>query len=397
MGESGRGAANITKGYELRDRASEREKFAISTTYNSYVTGDLEQVAQICEQWTKLFPHDPEAFLALHGAHFTAGRWNEALAAGREAFRLEPVGMTYRVVAIDYLLLGRLDEARATVQQGEANHVDPVVFRDVLYLLAFLRNDSAGMAEQLTGPWINCEPGVTDDEQSFTAAYYGHLSRSRELTQRAVASAKEHGATDVIADYEVHAALVEALFGNFPEARKAMKGAANFRTNRDLEGLAAIIRALSGDASQAQKLVDDLNKRFPQATYVRLGYLPQIRSLLAIRRGNVQEGIEDLRPSSSLALVVLMGGVYINGQAYLAAHRGAEAATEFQKIIDHPSVVLNWPVGALAHLGLGRAYVLQGDTAKARTAYQDFLALWKDADPDIPILKQAKAEYANLQ
>jgi eukaryotic-like serine/threonine-protein kinase len=206
-----------------------------------------------------------------------------------------------------------------------------------------------------------------------------------------------------MAGYQMNAALLEALFGNFPEARKAVKDARNFMADRELEGEAATIWALSGDTPEAQKLADDLNKRFPEATYVRFGSLPSIRGILAIRRGNAQEGIENLRAISShelmspLNVTPPMVPVYVSGEAYLAAHQGLEAAAEFQMIIDHASFVSSTPIGALAHLGLGRAYALAGDSAKARTAYQDFLTLWKDADPDIPILKQAKAEYAKLK
>jgi eukaryotic-like serine/threonine-protein kinase len=383
----------------LREGASEREKFYISSHYDFFVTGDFEKATQTCEQWTKLFPRDALAFHTLDGAYGLAGRWNEALAAGREALRLDLVGLMYHNVAGDYMVLGRLEEARATIQQAEANHVDPVAFRDVLYYLAFLRNDSAGMAEQLTGPWINCAPGVADEAQSHTAAYYGHLSRARDLEQRAIASAKQQGANDVMASYQVNAALWEALFGNFPEAQKAVKDAGNFMTDRYLlEGQAAMIWALSGDTAQAQKLADDLSKRFPEATYVRFGFLPSIRGMLAIRRGKPREGIENLRAISSHDLMPMpeRAPVYVSGEAYLAAHQGEEAAAEFQMIIDHPGLAGNAPTGALAHLGLGRAYALTGDTPKAKGAYEDFFALWKDADPDIPILKQAKAEYAKL-
>jgi len=403
IGDSGRATENIAKGYDLRDRASEREKFAISSNYHLIVTGDLEKAAQICEQWTKIFPRDPPAFIGLEASYSGAGRLDEALAAARETLRLDPTPLAYIAVAAEYMSLGRLDEARATIRQGEANHIDPSVFRIVLWWLASLQNDSAGMAEHAAGPWIG-PPAFAEAWQSYAAAYRGRLSRARDLAQRAIASTKQQRANEVTTIYQVHAALWEALFGNFPEARRAVKDAGNFLADRDLEGEAAIVLALSGDTTQAQSLADDLNKRFPEATCVRFGSLPAIRGILAIRRGNAREAVEDLRAISSHEMISpgnwatqagpYMLPVYISGKAYLAAHRGAEAAAEFQMIIDH--FVGNTPIGALAHLGLGRAYALQGDAVKARTAYQDFLALWKDADPGIPILKQAKAEYAKL-
>jgi tetratricopeptide (TPR) repeat protein len=271
-----------------------------------------------------------------------------------------------------------------------------------LYYLAFFQNDPAAMAEQLTGPWPG-PPAVSEEAQSVTAAYGGQLSRSRNLARRAIASAKQIGAKNVAAGYQINAALVEALFGNFSEARQTLKDAGGVMTDRDLEGQAAIVWALSGDAAQAQKLAGDLNGRFPEATYIRFGALPAVRGLLAIRGENMQEGIENLRAISTHALIrpfssVIPGMVpaYVSGEVYLAVHQGAEAGAAFQILIDHPGVVGNFPIGALAHLGLGRAYAMQGDTAKARAAYQDFLTLWKDADQDIPILIEAKKEFAAL-
>ncbi len=405
IGDSGRATENIAKGYDLRDRASEREKFSISSNYHLIVTGDVDKATQICEQWTTIFPRDPPAFMGLEGSYNRAGRLDEALAAARETLRLGPTPMAYVSVTSEYMLLGRFDEARATIQQGEANHIDPSVFRIFLWWFASLQNDSAGMAEQ-AGPWIG-PPAFAEEWESHAAAYRGHLSRARDLAQRAIASAKQQRANEVATIYQVHAALWEALFGNFPEARKTVKDAGNFMADRDLEGEAAIVWALSGDTTQAQRLADDLDKRFPEATCVRFGSLPAIRGVLAIRRGNAREAIEYLRAISSREMVTpanwaTYGGphmlpVYISGEAYLAAHQGAEAAAEFQMIIDHAAFDGGTPIGALAHLGLGRAYVITGDTAKARAAYQDFLTLWKDADPDIPILKQAQAEYAKLQ
>jgi serine/threonine protein kinase/tetratricopeptide (TPR) repeat protein len=413
-GQDSLAGENLTKGYELRDRASEREKFSISGNYNVYVTGDMDKAAQIGEQWTKLFPRDMPALFLLETSYRYAGRGDEALAAARESLRLVPSAWGYYSVVHDYKTLGRFDEARAMIQQAEANHVDPGVFRDLLYQLAFLQKDSALMAEQLAGPWVSSGgPGAADYAQSDTAAYYGHLARARELARRAIASAKQQGTEDVAERYQVDAALREALFGNFPEAQKSVKDAGNLIILQT-EGEAAIVWALSGDTAQAQKLADDLSKRFPEATYVRFGYLPAIRGMLAVRRGNAQEAIENLRGISSHELLTLgydsqspLVPVYLSGQAYLAANQGAEAAAEFQTIIDHAGMVGNAPIGALAHVGLARAYALQARSAqgadaqaaraKALAADQDFLTLWKDADPDIPILKQVKAEYSKLQ
>ena len=404
LGDSDRAVADITKGYNLRDRTSEREKFSLSGNYNGIVVGDVEKAAEICEQWTKLFPRDPPAFIGLGAWASLAGRLEQQLAAFREVLRLDPTPYAYRIVVAANIVLGRFEEARATIRQAKVNHIDSAVFQDELYYLAFFQNDPSAMAAQVAGPWVGDPPASSEEAQSYTAAYSGHLSRARDLEQRAIATAKQQGANNAAAGYQMNAALLEALFGNFPEAQKGVKNAGSVMTDRDLEGQSAMVWALAGDAAQAEKLAGDLDKRFPEATYIRFGSLPAVRGILAIRQGNLQEGIENLRAISSHALISPFNSftppmvpAYISGEAYLDAHRGAEAAAAFQTIIDHAGVVINFPIGALAHLGLGRAYAMQGDTAKARAAYQDFLTLWKDADPDVPLLVQARKEYAALQ
>jgi DNA-binding winged helix-turn-helix (wHTH) protein/tetratricopeptide (TPR) repeat protein len=402
LGENDLAAIDIRKAYDLRHRTSDREKLSISAAYDAIVIGDVEKAAQIADQWTRLFPRDKAAYVAFGSWGFFAGRLDEQLSGFSEVLRLAPTPLAYRNVVWAYINLGRMDEARALIQQAEAKHVNPAVFQDQLYDLAFLQNDSAAMAEQLAGPWEG-PPGISDEAQSYTAAYGGHLSRARDLERRAIASAKLQGANNVTATYQMNAALLEVLFGNLLEARTAVKSA-GVMTDRELEGQAAMAWALLGDTPQAQKLADDLSKRFSEATYIRFGSLPAVRGILAIRLGNTQEGVGNLRSVSSHALICpinqfipTMVPVYVNGEAYLAAHQGAEAAAQFQMIVDNRGFVENGPIGALAHLGLGRAYAMQGDTARARAAYQDFLTLWNDADPDIPVLIAAKSEYAKLR
>ncbi len=264
MGEMGKAAENITKGYELRDRASEREKFSISGNYYLLVQGDDEKATQTAEQWTKIFPRDPPAFIALAAADWLGGRPEEALTAGREELRLDPTAYAYRSVAEGYLTLGRFDEARATVQQAVANHIDPTAFRDVLYPLAFVQNDAAEINKQSAGPWLG-QPGMSEEFQASAAGYGGHLARARELERRAIASAKQMGADEVTYGYQVHAALLEALVGNFAEAQKGLKDSANVNADREYKGEAAIIWAITGDTAQAQKLADDLAKSAPDA------------------------------------------------------------------------------------------------------------------------------------
>jgi hypothetical protein len=305
-----------------------------------------------------------------------------------------------------YLLLDRLDEARAAAQEAQAKNLDSPLLRFQLYELAFLQGDAAGMAQQVA--WSAGKPGVEDQflaNEANTEAYFGRLGKARELSLRAVASAKRAGEKETAALYEVDAALRDAFFGEPAEARERAEAALGLSRGRDVQAGAALALALDGDVSQAQIrvgwLADDLLKRFPEDTVAQFEQLPTIRAQLALNSDYPSKAIADLQGAAPYELGATsgIGGLYpayVRGQAYLAMHQGSEAAAEFQKILDHRGVVLNAPIGALAHLGLARVYALSGDPVKARTKYQDFFALWKDADPDIPIFKRAKAEYANL-
>ncbi len=404
-GESVPAAEYVSKAYSLRDRASEREQFSISMNYAEVVTGDTDEEARIGERWAKVFPRDAPAYLGLTSAQYLAGQFEQALVTAREYVRLDPMPIGYWLIALGYLHLGRLDEARATIQQAEANHLDPAVFDDILYGIAFLGNNSAAMDRASSGPWPFFPPGAPDAARSNTAAYHGQLRRSRELMERAITAAKQQGSANVAAAYTTSDALTEALLGNSPEARKTLNQAGNSSVDPFVKGNMAITLVLLGDISEAQKLAGDLYKQYPQNTYLRFGALPTVQALAALHRGKPDDAIEALSPVSSRELLYawtrpyslpFMLPVYVRGQTYLAAHRGAEAAAQFQMILDHSGFVLSSITGALAHLGLGRAYALQGDTAKAKAAYHDFLTLWKDADPAVPIFKQANAEYAKL-
>jgi eukaryotic-like serine/threonine-protein kinase len=407
LGQNDLATQNVTKAYELRNRASEREKLAISASYYVFGPADLDKAYETAQLWAQTYPQDQRAFQELGNISRDLGKNQEALTAYLAAVRLDPTAaFNYVSLASEYVRQGRLDEARATIQQARARRLDNPSFSELLYLIALLRNDPKGISEQasVSASW---QPlGEGDFVQSNTAAYGGQLSLARQLSQHAITSASQQRALQTADVYEAASALREALFGNFGRARKAPTHAPENLLPMEAQGIAALSLALAGNATEAEKLADDLSQRFPQATVVEFGYLPAIRAALAIRRGRPQEAIEKLGPASAyeqgwptnnFSSVFRMTTVYIRGQAYLAAHQGAQAAAEFQKILDHPGIVLNEPIGALAHLGLARAYALQGDKAKAKMAYQDFLALWKDADPDIPILKQAQGEYAKLQ
>ena len=337
------------------------------------------------------------------------GEYQKALAEAQEARRRDPTsGRFYATVAFAYLKLNRFDEAQTTAEEGQAKNLDSPELRFTLYMLAFLKNDVAEMAQQVA--WSARKVGVEDVllvNEADTAAYSGRLKEAREFSRRAMDSAERSGEKETAATYSAASGLREALFGNADEARRRATFALGRTAGRDVQYSAALALAYSGDEGRAQALTDDLGKRFPESTIVQFNYLPTLHAKLAVSRGNISEAIESLRTAAPYELGVQYGHasygwtavypVFVRGETYLAAHQGSEAAAEFQKILDHRGVVVNEPIGALAHLQIGRAYALQGDTAKARAAYQDFLALWKDADPDIPILKEAKAEYAKLQ
>jgi serine/threonine protein kinase/tetratricopeptide (TPR) repeat protein len=409
MGDIDRSTDNVTRAYERRDRASEYEQIAISGAYNFFVTGNLTKAAQFYEQWTKTFPRHPDAWIALAASYQNLGRHGEAVVAAQEAVRLAPVAINYGALLSDYVYAGRLDAARAVVQQARTHQIEPSFASVFLYLMAFIQQDHAGMADIASRAWPDTPPGTREDMQGATAAYSGHLAQARAWTARAVVSAMQARATPVLAGFKTESALREALFGNAAAAQQAVTEAeqivndgAKASALLDVRGGAALALAIAGDAARAQTLAADLNLRFPEATFVQFGYLPEIWAALALNQGKPQNAIERLLAASSYELgaspgaAFMMMPVYLRGQAYLAAHQGAEAAREFQQLIDHPGLVGNSPLGALAHLGLGRAYAMQGDMMRAHTSYQEFLALWTAADPDIPILKQAKAEYVRL-
>jgi len=408
LGQSDRATQTVEKAYELRDRASEREKLAITATYYVFGPGeDLEKAYEAAQLWSQTYPKDERAFQELGNISRDLGKDQEALAAYLDTVRLDPTAaFNYVLLASEYIRLGRLDEAHASIQQARARHLDNPAFSELSYLIAFLQNDPKSMADFASASTSWVPVGEGDFVQSNTAAYVGHLRDARELAARAVASASQRGALQTADAYEAASALREVLFGNLDGAAKVPPRSAGNLLPMQAQVADALALALAGNATEAQKLADELSQRFPQATVVQFNYLPAIRAAMAIRQGNPQEAVEKLRPAlayeqgwtdNNFSSVLRMITVYLRGEAYLAGHEGMQAASEFQKILDRRSVVLNEPIGALAHLGLARAYAQQGDTTNAKTAYQDFLALWKDADPDIPILKQAIGEYAKLR
>jgi eukaryotic-like serine/threonine-protein kinase len=397
------------KAYELRDRTSEPEKYFITARFQKVVTGNLEKAEDALQLWIQAYPRAALPHTYLAGAIYpVTAQYEKAVEHGREAVRLNPnFSPSYYVPIHEYISLNRLDEAKATYEQARERKMKSSYFNLALYQIAFLQNDSAGMAQQVSSSAGT--PGLEATlvaNEADTAAYSGRLRTAREFSRQAVDSAVRAGDKEAAATYSALSALREALFGNADEARRRATLAMEQSAGHDLQYASALAWAYAGDHERAQKLTDDLDQRFPEATIVQFNYLPTLRAKLAVSKGNTSEALQTLRAAlpyelgrttySSYGWTSLYP-VYVRGEAYLALHQGSEAAAEFQKILDHRGIVLNEPIGALAHLGLARAYAMQGDTAKAKAAYQDFLSLWKDADPDIPILKQAKAEYAKLQ
>ncbi len=411
LGEPNLGEGPIRRAFELSGHVSQWEQFAIQSRYYRSVVGDLAKALQTYELWSQVYPRESIPVNNLGSIYADLGQYDKALAQSREALRLSPDQPNrYAQLAGAYQSLNRLEEARATAEEAQSKNLVSRDLHILLYQLAFLQNDAAGMAQQVA--WAAGKPGLEDvllATEANTAAYSGRLGKARELSRRAMASAKQAHEKETAAVYEVEAALREALFGNADEARPRAAAALALSTGRDLQNRAALALALAGDTARAQALADDLAKLFPEDTIVQFNYLPTLRAQLALSHKDAPKAIAALQAAAPYELGALGGlyPVYVRGEAYLAGRQGSEAAVEFQKILDHRGIVTNDTIGAVAHLGLARAYALAAQTtqapeagnyrAKARAAYQDFLTLWKDADPDIPILRAAKSEAAKLQ
>ena len=395
------------KAYDLRDHASEAERFWITSSYYKGVTGNIPKAIETCDLWIQAYPraHEPHIFLA--GAVLPiVGQYERVVEEATEGIRLRPdFSVPYGALISAYTALDRVDEAKATYAKAVERKIHNPLIDFGMYNLAFLQNDTARMAQTAKMDALPVWGDQMLSLESDTAAYSGHLKDARELSRRAMDAAQQAGEKDPLALYSATSSLREVWFGNTEEARQRATFALKQSTIRDLTYFAALAFAYSRDDARAKTLADDLAKKFPEDTIAQFNFLPTIRAKLALNKGNTAEAIESLKAAAPYEFATSTDAplnwtplipVFVRGEAYLAAHHGNEAAAEFQKILDHRGLVLNQPIGPLAHLGLARAYVLQGDTVKAKTAYQDFLTLWKDADPDIPVLQQAKAEYAKL-
>jgi tetratricopeptide (TPR) repeat protein len=369
--------------------------------YYDQVNGELEKANQVYELWAQAYPRDDVPHLNLSYNYAVIAQREKAETQAIEAVRLNPNnGVSYTNLAGAYVSLNRLDEAKAAYQQATARNSDIPQLHVGRYFAAFLEGDAAEMERQVA--WAAGKPGVEDilfSTASATEEYFGHLGKGQELLRRAVESAQRSDEAETAGLYEAGGAQAQADFGNFERARQEIASALALASTRDVQVQVALALARAGDSNRAQAMADDLGKRFPLNTLVKNYWLPTIRAAIEINRNNPGKSIEFLHTTSpyELSTAGAMYPVYVRGLAYLLLTDGTKAAAEFQKLLNHRGVALNGPICALAHLGLARAYAMQGDTAKTRAAYQDFLTLWKDADPDIPILIAAKAEYQRLK
>ena len=414
LGESLLGEQHTSKAYELRDRANDRERFFITTMYDRQVTGNLEREAETLRLWAQTYPRDPNA-PGLMGAFASGGtgKYELMVQKSRDAIAIDPDFFPpYVSLLWGYVYLGRLNDAEQALRQAIGRAPEMPVVQMFSYHLAFLKADAAGMERQIA--LAKSKPGVEDQishVQALVLARAGRLEAARLSARHAIELASAAGQGERAAVWETAAGVWEALYGNAGAAKRNAMHVLEVATGRHTSYAAALALAIAGNRSRAQAIADDLDRRFPEDTSVRFNYLPTLRALSALSANDPSQAIELLKPAATyefaqpgISFFGSGGGsfgamypTYVRGEVYLALHKPTEAAAEFQKILDHPGVVLADPMGALARLQLGRALTQAGDMTKAKAVYEDLLALWKDADPDLELPKRAKAEFAALR
>jgi serine/threonine protein kinase/tetratricopeptide (TPR) repeat protein len=401
LGEPETAATYVQKAYELRDRASELEKFYITGHYYNEDLGDIQRARETYELWEKTYPRHWVPPTNLGGIYMTLGQFDKAIEEGRRALELYPgLPFAYRLLAKSYEALNRLDESQAIAEKLQAEAPDSPFPHFFLYEIASLRGDTAVMQREIA--WIQAHaPSIAYrflPAEAVAAFNGGHMQKARELTRQAADEAVRQGFKETAAGALVLQAVREAVVGNTRQAREGVAAAMKLSRSRGTLTFAALALSFAGEENQAQTMADDLARRFPADTLVNQLLVPVVRASGELRRGSTDKAVEALRPAAPFELGTAAAylPIYVRGQAYLRARRGTEATAEFQRILDHHGVAPESPFYPMAYLGLARAYAAAGDTAKSRKAYQDFLALWKDADADLPLLKEARAEYARL-
>jgi tetratricopeptide (TPR) repeat protein len=400
----------MARAWQLRDRVSDRERFFIDVNYESLVTGNLEAAQQTAEAWARAYPREASPHHALAGlVNKRAGRYETALLEARKSIDLEPdFWVGYYGLGVLNTYLGRLEEGEGALRAAAARGLDADEFIMLAYDIAFLKGDRSGMQREAIR--ARARPGGENwmsAREAFAAAYSGRLREARTISHRAASQAQQAGQPERASLWAAGAAVREALFGNKGAAVEWAVSALQLSHTREVAYGAALAFAISGDSPEAQALADEMEKAFPEDSSVRFSYVPTIRALLALDRAEPERAVERLQVAAPHELGIPLSAVsglfgalypvYVRGQAYFAGNKPKEAASEFRKILDHRGIVVSDPIAVLSHLQLGRAYALMEDKAQARSAYQHFFNLWKDADPDIPLMKQAESEYAKLQ
>jgi tetratricopeptide (TPR) repeat protein len=401
LGQQSQAEKYATKAYELRDRATELEKLRITAFYFAS-RGELDKEIATYQLWTSIYPRDWAAHNNLGYVYANSmGDYSKALAEFQEALRLAPDKLsTYEDLGLTYMNLNRLNDAKAVFEKALANKLDGGALRQDFYLLAFLLGDTALMAQQVE--WCSGKPGVEDtifSMESDTEAYYGRFSKARERTRQAIDSAIRNKDIDSAVSWRVNSALREAEVGNSDSAKLNATESLKISAGRVVKMRTALALARGGEGKVAKTLAEETQKSNESSLMLRVYWLPTVNAASELSVGDSINALISLESPAPYELRQAgnLYPIYLRGQAYLMAQNGPAAAAEFQNILSHRGIVLNFVIGALTHLQLGRAYALEGNPVKARDAYQDFLSLWKDADSDIPIYKQAKAEYAKLQ
>jgi eukaryotic-like serine/threonine-protein kinase len=412
LGESEVAAQNIARAYELRDRVSDRENFFITFNYQRQVPRNLELARQTAESWARKYPSDhmPHGFLSGFSSSGT-GHYERAADEGQKAIDLDPhFSIGYYNAAFAHVYQNRLSEAEALLRKASEGKIEAIELSLCRYFIAFLRSDKAAMEREMTQRQAKLEAqGLFDHQEALTLAYQGCVKEADRLSARAVDLARQGGLRERAALFEGARAVWNALLGIRAEAKRSAATALLLFRSRDADYGPAFALALLHESAQAHKIETDLEKRYPEDTSVQFSYLPTLRALDALNEGDAAKAFEITQVATPYELAVpgtayysgaffgALYPVYVRGHAYSWMGRHREATAEFQKILDHPGIVVNDPIGPMARLQLARALSASGDRAKSAAVFNDLLTLWKDADPDIPMLKQAKAEYAKLE
>jgi eukaryotic-like serine/threonine-protein kinase len=401
LGESGLSREFAQKAFALRERVTERENFALHAFYFNFVTGEREKAIENCTLWAQSYPRDTTAHVCLFFTRETLGRNEESLADGLECIRLEPDnGMCYGELVSVYGKVNRLSEAKMIYQQALSRGLDHPFLHDSRYFIAFLEGDREEMERQVS--WASGKAGVEDSmlsDQSGTEAFFGRIAKARDLSRRVVESAMRRDEKDLVGLWEINGALREALVGNNGRAKQQAASALSRASTQVSREVAGVVFAMTGDSRRAERLSQELTRSFPDDTMQINFWRPITLAAIQMTHNRPERALEELRSASPYEMgeQLPLLPAYLRGQAYLALHRGPEAVAEFQKLIYQRGLVTNQVYASLARLGVARGSGVQDNVVKARAAYNDFLTLWKDADPDIPVLKEAKAEYAKLQ